>query len=1476
MKRLSLWIAILTAGISALPAQAQCEFEWKPGDGVPGVDGWYGHVSAATVWDPDGTGPQPPLLVVGGGFSIAGNVLANNIAAWDGSSWSALGTGTNGQVKALAVYNGTLIAGGAFTTAGGNSANRIAQWDGDTWSALESNGMNNDVRALTVFDDGSGPALYAGGWFTTAGGNSANRIARWDGDTWSALDSSGMNDAVYALTVFDDGSGAALYAGGCFTAAGGNSANRIAQWDGNTWSALESNGMNDDVDALTVFDDGSGPGLYAGGWFTTAGGNSANYIAQWDGNTWSALDSLGMNCCVFALTVFDDGSGPALYAGGGFSTAGGVSANGIARWDSASWSALGTGINFYMAAWVRALAVYNGALIAGGGFTTAGGVSANGIAQWDSGSWSALGTGMSYVVHALTVYDGNLIAGGEFTSAGDVSANGVAQRSASAWSALGDGIRGKVYALAVYDDNLIAGGYFDMAGSTPVYNIAQWNGSSWSDLGDGIGGDVYALTVYGGNLIAGGNFNTAGITSANNIAQWNGSSWSDLGDGIAGTVYALTVYDGNLVVGGDLSMAGSTPVYNIAQWNGSAWSALGTGINGSLGDGVKALAVYHGNLIAGGDFYIGFGAPGDAIAQWNGSTWSPVGTGLGGPAFEGVNALTVYNGGLVAGGHWVFPWPQDCFIAQWNGSTWSVLGSGMNRPVDALTVYNNELFAGGRFTGAGGNASGYWAHWGPTNDNTSDGDGDGILDICDNCPEDYNPGQEDGDGDGIGDVCDNCPEVYNPGQDNSDTDSDGIPDTCDNCPEDPNPGQENCDGDGRGDACDPPVRWRALNLTPSTPNYDGGDEGVRVSNDLVVWPRFGQINEDDSLDIVVYDGTGIVPLTMNSVRDKYPRVADTRVAWQRWDGNDWEIWFYDTANGLPGRTDGSAGAELGAAPSVQDTQTQFGDSNLGLVDFANGSELDAAYGTIMDGALYLVLAGNLESNFNKLEIFVDSVAGQGQNRLREDNPDVGGLDRMGDDGSGNGLTFDSGFEPDFYLTFSGGGSAYALYGSYAELLTAGGGTTGYSLGTGGAGTDGALSGGTNPYRIRATIDNRNTEGVGGGTGADSGAGVTTGFELAIPLGAIGNPTGDVRICAFINGSAHDFVSNQVLGPIGGGANLGEPRNVNFGSISGDQFFTVSPTANGPIQLTNDEYDDTLTSMAGNYVTWHASDGNDEEVYLYNGAGVPQQLSTNGVEDSFPHTDGNWVVWERWPNPGMNNGDIMAFDGSNVFTIIDDSYQNYQPKVSDGEVVYQKWTGVGTNRVWLYSGGVHTLLTPDDYTEGSPAISHGYAAWATGRSYACCGDVMFYAGGSPIQLTSDVTTDYPPLVSDSLVVWPRYDLADGDDWDIFVYANCGMQAISPPGGNDSSGTHFDVFGTRIVWRRDSSDIFLAVPAPDLDADGDVDGDDWEMMAPCRTAPDQPVDPPCESADMDGDEDVDLADFAIFSNCSAGSDVRPACM
>ena len=684
---------------------------WISMGGIPGANGT---VYAAVV---DGSGN----LYIGGTFTAAGNTIATNIAQWNGSSWSALGSGMNNVVSALAVSGSTLYAGGLFTTAGSATANYIAQWNGSNWSALGSGmgGTYPSVSALAV----SGSTLYAGGDFTTAGSDTnANNIAQWNGSSWSALgsgilgvDEDGDGPYVNALAV----SGSTLYVGGDFTTAGGSAANNIAQWNGSSWSALGSGtgGYNPAVFALAV----SGSTLYVGGDFTTAGDDTnANYIAQWNGSSWSALGS-GMGNTVFALAV----SGSTLYAGGVFYYAGGYFADSIAQWNGSSWSALGSGIG-ESGSFVNALAVSGSTLYAGGYFPMPGGSAPNYIAQWNGSSWSALGLGMNGDVSALAVSGSTLYAGGDFTTAGnDTNVNYIAQWNGSSWSALGSGIGGQVSALAVSGGTLYAGGHFTTAGGIHANDIAQWNGSSWSALGSGMNRSVFALAVSGSTLYAGGWFTTAGGFAANYIAQWNGSSWSALGSGISGQggdgdgpyVNGLAVSGSTLYVGGDFTMAGGATANYIAQWNGSNWSALGSGVSGMGNDGsgpyISALAVSGGTLYAGGDFGAADGnTNATCIAQWDGSNWSALGAGLD----ASVSALAVSGGTLYAGGTFNYTGDSNVrlnSIAQWNGSSWSALGSGMGgfaQPsVLALAVSGGALFAGGDFTIAGTNVSAFAA-----------------------------------------------------------------------------------------------------------------------------------------------------------------------------------------------------------------------------------------------------------------------------------------------------------------------------------------------------------------------------------------------------------------------------------------------------------------------------------------------------------------------------------------------------------------------------------------------------------------------------------------------------------------------------------------------------------------------------------------------------------------------------------------------
>lgn len=141
-------------------------------------------------------------------------------------------------------------------------------------------------------------------------------------------------------------------------------------WDGTTWSAL-GGGVSNPVNAIYALDASN---VYAGGGFTNAGGVSANYIAKWNGTNWTVLGS-GTSSIVRAIYAVNENN---VYVGGSFT---GLSR--IAKWDGTNWTAMGTGVSGGAIITVNSIyALGANNVYAGGSFTTAGGVTVNNIAVW--------------------------------------------------------------------------------------------------------------------------------------------------------------------------------------------------------------------------------------------------------------------------------------------------------------------------------------------------------------------------------------------------------------------------------------------------------------------------------------------------------------------------------------------------------------------------------------------------------------------------------------------------------------------------------------------------------------------------------------------------------------------------------------------------------------------------------------------------------------------------------------------------------------------------------------------------------------------------------------------------------------------------------------------------------------------------------------------------------------------------------------
>lgn len=477
--------------------------------------------------------------------------------------------------------------------------------------------------------------------------------------------------------------------------------------------------------------------VIVGGLFDRVGDLPAANVARWtelDG--WSALGD-GPGVTVHALAT--DGEG-ALYAGGraldgGFGIAG---PGPIAKWDGASWSAIGYTDAF---APVWATAWIDGELYVGGEFTSVQSadfsetVEAGYLARWDGTAWHAIPGGPDGPVHAIVKHGDEICVGGGFSTPG----SNVACLGADGWHALGDGLNSEVHVLYSEGTRLLAGGYFsfgDPSGPPTQFFVGLGSfttgGNAWGPVAggviDGFITNVWEIAPTGdGGLWIGGNFsavNAASPRPAENFARLDGNNWTDVGGvrnelgvtlGSEVGVRAVVPSGEGILVGGLFSNVGdhgetdSVTALNIARYEKSTWSTVVTvdGPNLGVAGNINTLAYGpDGSLYVGGYFTsaggvttpnvarFGFdqvGIPNGIIVPPRNPTWHSLGEGLEGTVWvvHATAAGKLYAGGEFNGG-----------FAQWTGTTWD-RPALMDGDVRAIVDVGSDVYIGGTFTTIG-------------------------------------------------------------------------------------------------------------------------------------------------------------------------------------------------------------------------------------------------------------------------------------------------------------------------------------------------------------------------------------------------------------------------------------------------------------------------------------------------------------------------------------------------------------------------------------------------------------------------------------------------------------------------------------------------------------------------------------------------------------------------------------------------------
>lgn len=651
-------------------AAAQCQPTWL----APITHDAYTpgpNTDTITTWDPDGNGPRPELLVLGGRMRGAGNTPVEGIALFDGTTWSGLPKVYSRDVCGVGNDRGTLVA---FSPENNLYQTGIPfRWNGITWELMQAADLGRAVGFSVVRDE-----------FWCA---SAKRVWRWDGSIWNDEGSAIIDEKQPAQIVDFKGN---IYAIGNSGGYGqSNQLSRgIAVKQGTAWLPVGGALSSDFNTAAALWRDQ----IVIAGSLGFASGTLRGLLA-FDGSQWRVLDSTHESAT--SMVVHRDG----LVAIGNFGSAQGEAGRYIARFDGTAWNPLGGGISFQGS---RLGIDPNGDLIVTGSFTRAGSLPVRGFARWDGVAWHDPLRGFNGPIGSVAAIGDDLFVGGTFTGADGVSAENIARWNGSVWSPLGSGGPQRISSLLGHDGSLYAVG-----GSGT--RIGRWDGSSWTTIGTG-GIDATSLAEFEDEVLVGGSFpSTAGISTVSRIGRVVNDQIVAMNDGLNGDVWAMTTFNGSLIAGGAFTtaagVASPTSVAHVARWDGTRFVPLGAGVNGT----VYSLTSLGDKLIIGGQFGIAGGFPNGVaapcVAMWDGSSFSRMGDGLN----ARVNGLRVVGGVLYATGNFTKSGTRSIAgIARWDGAAWQPVESGLSRISGsaaigyALAPYGDALVVAGDFDTVGG------------------------------------------------------------------------------------------------------------------------------------------------------------------------------------------------------------------------------------------------------------------------------------------------------------------------------------------------------------------------------------------------------------------------------------------------------------------------------------------------------------------------------------------------------------------------------------------------------------------------------------------------------------------------------------------------------------------------------------------------------------------------------------------------------
>lgn len=423
-----------------------------------------------------------------------------------------------------------------------------------------------------------------------------------------------------------------------------------------------SPGFNSYVRVMAEYD----TDLYVAGYFSAVNNVEAPGLVRWNGSAWETVASNLQRYSFYWSrgSIYDmcDLNG-SLYVVGSFDKIDDNLISQIARYDGASWSAVGSVLPNST---VQSVTAYNNLLVIGGSFTQIGASVAYYIGAWNGSSWIPLNAPFEVSDHSyvneMIEYDGKLYVTGSYVS---TLGEFLLCYDGSVWTEAVEQTAGipdlrplkDMYELSVYDNKLIAYGKFAQPDDSIITTMAAWDGLTWEEMPLPANG-VDKMVV---------NNDTLFVISNEHIEFWDGMSWIAEQTAYHGQMMDAISYNNTIVTGGNIIHSNTMHDY-IAKWETNSFTSFYTLPGKGLDYPVTSFALYNNQLICGGEFYFAGSEYRRNISAYDGTSWQIVGdSDITFTNYMGVKCLYEYNGNILASGYN----NQDFPVLQYDGVSWT-------------------------------------------------------------------------------------------------------------------------------------------------------------------------------------------------------------------------------------------------------------------------------------------------------------------------------------------------------------------------------------------------------------------------------------------------------------------------------------------------------------------------------------------------------------------------------------------------------------------------------------------------------------------------------------------------------------------------------------------------------------------------------------------------------------------------------------